>query len=82
MFDAKIRRKLEKMLDGIEPEKLQQIADMLKNNEDISEKIDMAKANALLKSLNIEEKSTEDILARAKDELKKNPDFINNLKKS
>lgn len=81
MFDNKIKKKLEGLLSGIDSDKLSQITDMIKNNDDIAKNIDMNKASALLKSLNLGDEVSGDMLKRALDELKKNPGIIDEFKK-
>ena len=81
MMDNKIKKKLEKMLDGIDANKLSEITKMLNSGGSIEKNFDFNKASAILKSLNLENEITPEMIVQGINTLKDNPDIISELKK-
>ncbi len=81
MLDNKIKKKLEKMLEGIDEDKLRAMTEMLKSGEDAKKNFDFNKASSILKSLNLENEITPEMIVQGIDTLKNNPDIISELKK-
>lgn len=81
MIDNKIRKKLEKILKDIDTDKISQISEMIKSGGDIKGSIDLDKASSLIKSLNLENEITPDMISQGIDKLKENPDILSELTK-
>ncbi|MBE7027658.1 MAG: hypothetical protein E7407_01315 [Ruminococcaceae bacterium] len=81
MLDNKIKKKLEKMLDGIDADKLREMTEMIKSGENIEKNFDFNKASTILKSLNLENEITPEMITQGINTLKNNPDIISELKK-
>ena len=81
MFENKIKKKLEKMLADIDANKINEIADMLKSGDGIEKNIDMQKASNLIKSLNLENEITPEMISQGINKLKENPEILSELKK-
>lgn len=81
MLDNKIKKKLEKMLDGMDSEKIREITEMIKSGEDVEKNIDFEKASSLIKSLNLQNEITPEMIAQGVNKLKENPDLLSELKK-
>lgn len=81
MLDNKIKKKLEKMLDGIDADKLRGMTEMLKSGGDVEKNFDFNKASSILKSLNLENEITPEMIVQGINTLKNNPDIISELKK-
>lgn len=81
MFENKIKKKLEKMLADIDPDKINEITDMLKSGDSIEKNIDMQKASDLIKSLNLENEITQEMISQGINKLKENPEILSELKK-
>lgn len=81
MLDNKIKKKLEKMLDGIDADKLRAMTEMLQSGDNIEKNFDFNKASSILKSLNLENEITNEMIIEGMNTLKNNPDIISELKK-
>lgn len=81
MVDSKIKKKLEKMLDGIDANKLGEITQMLNSKKGIEKNFDFNKASSILKSLNLENEITPEMIAEGIKTLNENPDIISELKR-
>lgn len=81
MLDNKIKKKLEKMLDGIDADKLREMTEMIKSGENIEKNFDFNKASGILKSLNLENEITPEMIVQGMNTLKNNPDILSELKK-
>ncbi|MBE7039622.1 MAG: hypothetical protein E7398_02710 [Ruminococcaceae bacterium] len=81
MLDNKIKKKLEKMLDGIDADKLREMTEMLKSGDNVEKNFDFNKASAILKSLNLENEITPEMIIQGMNTLKNNPDILSELKK-
>ena len=81
MLDNKIKKKLEKMLDGIDADKLREMTEMLKSGDNVEKNFDFNKASSILKSLNLENEITNEMIIQGMNTLKNNPDIISELKK-
>ena len=81
MLDNKIKKKLEKMLDGIDADKLREMTEMLKSGDYVEKNFDFNKASSILKSLNLESEITNEMIIQGMNTLKNNPDIISELKK-
>ncbi len=81
MFDNKIKKKLEKLLSDIDPKKLAELTEMIKSGESLEKNIDFEKASKVLKSLNLENEITPDMLTEGLNKLRENPDILSGLGK-
>ena len=81
MFDNKIKRKLENLLKNVEPEKISQLSEMIKSGENIEKNIDFEKASSLIKSLNLENEITPEMISQGFNKLKENPDILSQFGK-
>ena len=83
MFDKHLEKKLAQALKNIDPQKLNQVKNMLneKDSSKILEKIDVKKAQAKLGELNLSGNGDSLDLGKLVGELKKDPSLLDNLKK-
>lgn len=81
MFDNKIKKKLEKLLADIDSDKIKEISQMIKSGGDIEKNIDLEKASSLIKSLNLENEITPEMISQGINKLKENPDILSELNK-
>lgn len=83
MFDKHLEKKLAQALKNIDPQKLNQVKNMLneKDSSKILEKIDVKKAQAKLDELNLSGNGDSLDLGKLVGELKKDPSLLDNLKK-
>lgn len=85
MFDKQIEKKLQSALNNIYPAKLEQMKGMLAGGGDLSRlvnQLDAQKAQQKMEELNLGEALKGVNLAGVVNELKKNPDILNELKKN
>ena len=83
MFDKHLEKKLAQALKNIDPQKLNQVKNMLneKDSSKILEKIDMKKAQEKLNELNLGDSGESLDLGKLVGELKRDPSLLDNLKK-
>lgn len=81
MVDNKIKKKLYKMLEDVNPQQIEQVANMIKSGDNIEKNIDFDKVSKLLKSLNLDKEITPDVILNGIDRLKDNPEIIDELRK-
>ena len=83
MFDKHLEKKLAQALKNIDPQKLNQVKNMLneKDSSKILEKIDVKKAQEKLDELNLSGNGDSLDLGKLVGELKKDPSLLDNLKK-
>ena len=81
MFDNKIKKKLEKLLSGVDASQMGKLLEMVESGENIEKSIDFNKASQLLKSLNLENEVTPDMISKGIDKLKENPEILSELTK-
>lgn len=82
MFDNKIKKKLEKLLADIDPAKINELTEMIKSGESFEKNIDFEKASSVLKSLNLENEITPEMITQGINQLKENPDILSGLNKN
>ena len=81
MVDNKIKKKLHKMLADVNQEQIEKVAQMIKSGDNIEKNIDFDKVSKLLKSLNLDNEITPDIILNGIDKLKDNPEILDELRK-
>ena len=81
MFENKIKKKLEKMLADIDSDKINEITEMIKSGDNFEKNIDLNKASNLIKSLDLENDITPEMISRGISTLKENPEILSELKK-
>lgn len=69
------------MLADIDSDKINEISQMINSGEDIEKNIDFNKASQILKSLNLENEVTADMITQGINKLRENPDILSELKK-
>lgn len=84
MFDKQIEKKLQSALNNIDPAKLEQMKGMLAGGDlsRLVNQLDAQKAQQKMEELNLGEALKGVNLAGVVNELKKNPDILNELKKN
>ena len=84
MFDKQIEKKLQSALNNIDPAKLEQMKGMLAGGDlsRLVNQLDAQKAQQKMEELNLGEALKGVNLAGVLNELKKNPDILNELKKN
>lgn len=83
MFDKQIMHKLESMLNQMNPEQKNKLADIMKDEESLKKAIsgiDPQKARQAAKSMHLEDETDMDV-GRLVETLKKNSDLIKNIDK-
>lgn len=84
MFDKQIEKKLQNALNNIDPAKLEQMKGMLAGGDlsRLVNQLDAQKAQQKLDELNLGEALKGVNLAGVVNELKRNPDVLNEIKKN
>ncbi|MGN1059794.1 MAG: hypothetical protein ACI4QW_05115 [Clostridia bacterium] len=83
MFDKQIMHKLESMLNQMNPEQKNKLADIMKDEESLKKAIsgiDPQKARQAAKNMHLEDETDMDV-GRLVETLKKNSDLIKNIDK-